>query len=161
LAKLEPGEGSEHCDRCGEPADQPLYKGGICAPCYDELAERVAAHTALRGHGRRVEPCQLAAAIRARFPSQYCMLRCTSCSSTWYGPRGESCSGCAADLDRMQRHQAQVLLTPELPDVDDARYDGAVRAWGERLARAVEAELISEQTALAAWRKAVGDERAA
>jgi len=58
----------------------------------------------------------------------------------------------------MQRHQAELVLQPELPDRDDVRHDGEVKAWGERLARAVEVELISEHEAMTAWRKVVGDD---
>lgn len=138
-----------------------MFRGAICDLCLDELAERVAAHTALRGYGRRVEPCQVDADIRARFPASYVMMRCTSasCNSTWYGPRNEPCSACATALEGMQRHQAELVLQPELPDRDNARYDAALRAWGERLARGVEAELITEQQALSAWRReVVGDD---
>jgi hypothetical protein len=52
----------------------------------------------------------------------------------------------------MQRHQAELVLQPVLPDRDDARYDTAVTAWTERLARGVAAGLISEDQA----RSAVG-----
>ena len=160
LVKLAPAERSKVCDQCGAPADAPMFRGAICDHCLDELAERVAAHTALRGRGRRVEPCQVDAAIRARFPASYVMMRCTSasCNSTWYGPRNERCSACATALEGMQRHQAELVLQPELPDRDDVRHDGEVKAWGERLARAVEVELISEHEAMTAWRKVVGDD---
>jgi len=163
LVKLAPAERSKVCDQCGAPADAPMYRGAICDPCLDELAERVAGRQALRGYGGRVEPTVVEPEIRERFPAQYVMLRCTSasCNSTWYGPRNERCSACATALEGMQRHQAELVLQPELPDPADVRYGGAVRAWGERLARAVEAGLITEHEALSAWRRVVRSERAA
>lgn len=161
LVKLAPGQRSTICAECGQPADRPLYKNVICEPCFDELAERIAVRHALRGYGQRAEPCLVDADIRSRFPVRYVMLKCTSCSSVWYGPRGEPCSGCGAALELIRRHQAEMLVYPQLPHPDDVRHDGAVKAWGERLARAVESELLTEQQALAAWRKVVGDERSA
>ncbi len=145
------------CD-CGDPADKPMYGGGICDGCFDEIVERVAARQALRGWGRRVEPSTTDPETRSRFPAGYRDLRCVSCSATWFGPPGEPCSWCVEALERMRHDQAEILLRPDLPDVDDARYAAGVMAWGERLARGIDAELIGKQTALAAWRKVVSDD---
>ena len=93
---------------------------------------------------------------RPDYGPEYAELRCSLCSATWAGPVFDACPWCADRLDAQRRHQVEVLLHPELPEVADARHDGAVRAWGERLARGVEAELLTEQQARAAWRREVG-----
>jgi hypothetical protein len=57
----------------------------------------------------------------------------------------------------------QAALTLPPPDVDpnDARYEDRMKAWAERLARAVEAEIVTRDKALTAWRRAVTHEPSA
>jgi hypothetical protein len=84
-------------------------------------------------------------------------LQCDRCDATWTGPLGEDCAWCANALERMVTWQAELTLIA--PDIDpaDERYDGAMEAWAERLAVAVDAEIITEAQADQAWQRAPQD----
>lgn len=99
-------------------------------------------------------------------------LCCDACGATWVGHEGTQCDWCFAASRDPRLEQRRVLLFPPWlhSDAGDPRYDalGAIdqaiwrhtrgqcgdvdsrRGWGERLARAVMAGLITEAEALAA-----------
>lgn len=143
---------------CGAPAIRRLFAVTYCQVCLDDvldpIRERLRARNVLQGWGCRY------GRERPDIGPALADLKCVSpdCSATWVGRHGESCRWCERRLEVLRHHQAQLVLSAELPDADDARRDGAVRAWGGRLARAVEVELISEHEAMTAWRKVVGDD---
>lgn len=94
-------------------------------------------------------------------------LECTVCKAGWVGKEGD-CAWCAAELERLRADQRRMLLWPdwlavdhgprydELSAVDKAVWDrtrgqvpghDSIPAWVERLARAVKADLITEDEA--------------
>jgi hypothetical protein len=80
-------------------------------------------------------------------------LRCQICEATWSGIPGDPCWWCEDALDRQRDHQATLLLTPPDVDPDDARYEGRLDAWAERMDVGVEARLISRAQADTAWKR--------
>lgn len=94
-------------------------------------------------------------------------LVCDQCGAGWVGPDGEACGWCAVELERLVEDQRWTLLWPDWLTVDHGpRYDqfepddravwdrtrgrggtGSMATWVERLARAVESGLITEQDA--------------
>lgn len=97
------------------------------------------------GAGRQRGP------LRPDWGEDWAELACDRCGASWVGPIGEACDWCAVALERMRVWQAEKLLQPELPDRDDARRRHSLEAWAERLARGVEAELITAAEARAAF----------
>jgi hypothetical protein len=135
---------------CGRPADRLLASNAYCQGCLDAvlgpIRKAVARRTGI-GYGEQHGP------LRPDWGPRYAELQCCFCEAGWVGPVGEQCSWCDEALENMRRWQAEILMRPELPDHDDARYPDAVIAWMERLARGVVAELITEQQALAAVKR--------
>jgi hypothetical protein len=80
-------------------------------------------------------------------------LKCDQCDATWTGPIGETCHYCVVALENMRRWQADIILHPQLPDIDDTRRTAAVHAWAQRLATAVRAGLITRQQADNAYQR--------
>ena len=85
----------------------------------------------------------------------YTALQCDQCDATWVGPDGEPCPWCIDALDHMRQWQAELTLTPPDTDVDDRNRPDTLKAWAQRLAVAVKAELITRQEAERAWKRAV------
>lgn len=90
---------------------------------------------------------------RPDFGAGWANLTCDTCGATWVGPIGETCEWCATDQENQQRWQAEKLLAPELPDPADVRYPASFLAWGERLARAVTAGLVTKTQAADTYRR--------
>lgn len=149
------------CKVCAADAVRTLGRFPYCEACADDvldgIRESLRARGVMQGWGARC------GRERPDLGPGMADLRCTdeSCLATWVGRHGDPCGWCERRLELLREGQAKLLLNPVLPDGDDARHDGAVKAWGERLARGVEAELISEQQALTAWRREVAREHAA
>jgi hypothetical protein len=61
----------------------------------------------------------------------------------------------------MVEWQAEHVLTPPDVDRDDRGYESRMRAWADRLASAVRAEIITESQARAVWDRAGGRDVAA
>ena len=51
--------------------------------------------------------------------------------------------------------QRELLLDVELPEPSDRRYAQSVKAWADRLARGVEAGIVTEIDARRAWSRKV------
>ena len=137
---------------CGRPATRTLAAVGSCDGCLETILAPIRRRVAERhgcGFGEQHGP------LRPDWGSRYADLQCSVCEATWVGPIGEPCSWCADALEHMRAWQAEILLAPELPDVDDERYEAAATAWAERLGRGVRAGLISETQMMAVIRREV------
>jgi hypothetical protein len=126
------------CDTCGKPGYRNVAANGYCA---DHLAELYAqldpsVHKVI-GYGLPDGPWQ----------------RCVRCGATWDGHIGQACRWCWTEYDSLIRLSKEATLTPPDVDPDDARRPDALRAWAERLAVAVKAELITEQDARTAMQR--------
>lgn len=126
------------CSSCGRDGVKNL---GIHGYCIDHLAELTAlldpsVHSVI-GYGLPDGPWQ----------------RCVRCGATWDGYAFQSCRWCWAEYDSLIRLSVKAVLTPPDVDPDDARHPNALRAWAERLAAAVKAELITEQDARTAMQR--------
>ncbi len=130
------------CSACGAPGVRNLGTQGYCASHLSAFYAKISAE-AWDGRGVGL----LAGRHRPDHGPEFFDLCCSSCSATWVGALFEPCSWCERHLVRQREHQADLLLTPLLPDVDDARYTTAVKAWAERLARGVEAGIVTEHEA--------------
>lgn len=90
-------------------------------------------------------------------PSTDQLITCDDCGAAWWPHEGfpDECKWCTEALENQRRWQAELVLTP--PDIDpqDATFDGVMQGWAERLAVAVEAELITRHQAETAWGRAV------
>lgn len=80
-------------------------------------------------------------------------LQCDVCQATWTGPIGEDCEYCHRWHELALETQRTVLLWPELPDPESDRYPPAIKAWAERLAQAVIAEIITQREAHKTWER--------
>jgi hypothetical protein len=100
---------------------------------------------------------------------------CTECDASWVGLADDGCGWCERALERQRADQRLLLLDPPhlRTSVGDPRYDqlcedsklvwdvtrgqrrgtDSVLAWTQRLARAVEAELITRREAEQAMRR--------
>jgi len=144
------------CSTCGAPGVKNLGTKGYCAAHLTDLYRMFDVEVWNgRGIGLQAGP------RRPDHGPEFAELECAVCSATWVGTLFEPCGWCEHTIDAMRAGQVRLLLNPELPDVDDVRHDGAIRGWGERLARGVEAGLITDAAAMQAWRKVVDDDRAA
>lgn len=130
------------CSTCGAAGVRNVYAAGYCGAHLNELY-RTFRPEVWGGLGIGLQ----AGPRRPDFGPEYVDVECSACGATWIGPLFEACPWCADALERMRQRQAVLLLNAELPDPADVRYDGAVKAWGERLARGVDAGLISEHEA--------------
>lgn len=81
-------------------------------------------------------------------------LRCNACGATWAGVAGDPCGWCVDRLERQQEHQAELLLRPPSVDTDDIAHGTRMDAWIDRMAVGIDAGLITEAEAQAAWRRA-------
>jgi hypothetical protein len=102
----------------------------------------------LDGIGQQTGP------LRPDWGDGWADLVCDRCGAGWTGIIGEECWWCWRALERMRQWQAELTLTPPEIDADDERYVGAMEAWAERLAVAVDAEIITEAQADRAWQRA-------
>lgn len=93
---------------------------------------------------------------RPEYGPGYADLACDPCGATWVGLPGDPCGWCNMAEERQRQWQAQMILTPELPDPESIEFEDAARAWGKRLGRALRAELVTEPKARAAWRRVTG-----
>ena len=138
---------------CGQPATRTLLARSYCDKCAEQILAPIRKKVALRdgvGFGEQNGK------QRPDWGVGYADLQCNLCGATWVGPHWERCTWCQDALDHMRQWQAEILLRPELPDHQDARYVDAADAWAERLARAVRSELVTAQQALAAVQREAG-----
>ena len=142
------------CERCNtDGAERTLAAQTICDPCWYAFRESILERVIL-------EADMTAALIRDGISRPdhgpgmaHC--RCVSCEATLVAVPGEPCPYCDAAFERMRAWQAAKVLHPELPDPADVRHQAAISAWLERLATAVEAEIITQHQARAAWERRV------
>jgi hypothetical protein len=80
-------------------------------------------------------------------------LECSICPAGWTGRIGSWCAYCLGRNQRAEFETAELVLRPGLPERGDQQYAGALKAWAERLARAVESGLIEESAAIAAYER--------
>jgi hypothetical protein len=139
---------------CGAPGVRNLGTKGYCGAHLAALYRKFPAEVwALDGIGLQAGP------RRPDYGPEYVELECCACGAGWIGALLEACPWCAELRARMLEWQAENVLTP--PDVDPAErnYDDRMKAWAARLARAVEAELVTREQALTAWHREVDDDR--
>lgn len=140
------------CSACGEPGYRNVAARGYCRRHFAALlATFDPAVFEMRGFGVQAGP------PRPDHGAGFMELECVVCGAGWVGELLDPCPWCMASLERMARWQAERLLDPDLPDPDDRRFDGARRAWAERLARGVEVGLITERQARRAWARRFAD----
>ena len=139
----------ENC-ACGQPATRTLGARPYCDECAEEVLAPIRKRVARRdgvGYGEQ------AGKARPDWGAGWYDLACNLCAATWVGPLHERCAWCQTALDHMRTWQAEILLDPDLPDADDARYKAACEAWAERLGRGVRSALVTEQQAMAALQR--------
>lgn len=101
------------------------------------------------GQGAQVGP------LRPDYGDGWADLKCDQCGATWTGPLGEVCSWCIDAEERQRQWQAELVLRKPDVDRDDKQYDGAMRAWAERMNNAVKAGLVTKEKVLMTWEKAM------
>jgi hypothetical protein len=144
------------CSTCGAPGVRNVFARGYCAAHLSELYCKFSAEVwALDGIGLQ------SGARRPDHGPEMADLTCVACGAGWVGPLGERCSWCIDAAERQRRWQAEMTLTPPEVDPADRTYDDRMKAWAQRLERAVKAGLIDRDRADRAWRRAVTDERRA
>lgn len=136
------------CDRCGNPGVRNVGAEGYCSVHLAEMYARFdPAVFALNGVGLQ------SGLVRPEFGPLFYDLTCCACDATWAGVPGETCYWCASSYNRMIFDQAEMLLEPPDVDPDDRLYDTRMQAWAERLARGVDAEIITDIEATQAWKR--------
>ncbi len=133
------------CDQCGRTALTTLGNQELCLGHYSKIVgpirERIVDQVGSVGVGA------LHGALRSEYGPLVGDVRCTTCSATWTGLVGDACGWCQTAHQLGIEHQADILLRG--PDVDpaDRRHAGSIAAWSERLARGVEAGIITAEQA--------------
>ncbi len=142
------------CSSCGADPLHPAGTGWLCAACFDRiLGDARARYIAdnggvgiMRHHG----------VMRPDHGPHFAECRCSACGATAVVVIGEPCAWCEWAIERQRQWQAQLVLRPPDTELTDPRRSDALQAWAERLARAVDAELVTRQQARAAWDREVG-----
>lgn len=136
------------CDRCRQSAVRSVAAEYLCAEhvaaVLDPIRERVAQRQGIHGYGIPQTP---------RGDGWY-DLACCTCGATWVGPSHDPCWWCEQHLERLHEHQVELLAQPPDVDPDDKRYEPSMAAWGQRLARAAEAGLMTVDHANRLWQRA-------
>lgn len=101
----------------------------------------------LDGIGRQAGP------LRPDYGSGVAYLECDQCRASWVGEIDMPCPWCEKALERMRQWAGEDALRPPEVDPDDIRYDDRMAAWAGRVRRAVEAGLVTEAQAVAAFKK--------
>lgn len=146
--------------RCGATAVRLIAAVAYCAQCadaiLDPIRDRVGTVDGLVGRAVR------RGADALKFGPSAFHAACDRCEATWVAlVEHEPCRWCQA------RHRLiaveQAALTLRAPEVDEAdrRHPEAMRAWAERLKRAIEAGIVTLEQADAAWRREVATRAAA
>lgn len=148
---------AELCAECGAPAELRLMRTPFCLDCWRLVTApwRERYGLPLVGRGRQYGP------LRPEWGERWAELHCDLCGYQWVGPLLEWCGRCPDLLDRNRRWQGELLLRGPTIEDDDPRRDDRLRAWAERLARGVDAGVISESQARAALARVSGVRRVA
>ncbi|MEI6404083.1 MAG: hypothetical protein WCP59_18060 [Actinomycetota bacterium] len=129
------------CDRCGAPGVRNVGTRGYCWSHSGELFARFTTFTGMPGIGLPTGVADAPGVGR---------VRCSACEATWIGAPGESCDWCRRHVERLQRHEAEMVLTP--PDGPD---EAAMVSWAQRMHTAVSVGLVTIEQARHAYDKAV------
>jgi hypothetical protein len=137
------------CSACGQPGARNVGTDGYCPRHLAELYGRFdPAVFELDGRG---------------WPGRTdddADLTCSACGATWTGVAGDLCRWCVARREHLRVYSAEMLLRPPEVDVSDDKYEARMRAWAGRMKHAVDAELITRESAQAAWRRTVSRDAA-
>lgn len=140
------------CARCGtNPGTRPVCAQDWCEPCWFAFREPIIARIIIDTPSVLVR----VGLDRPEHGPGMVDVECQSCGATMVAVPGETCAYCAGAWERMARWQAEKLLRAELPEADDARFLASAQAWLDRLAVGVEAGIITETQARAAWERRV------
>jgi hypothetical protein len=144
--------GTEPCRTCAATATRTIGTGTYCDRCADELLAPIRARVIVDESGAGVG--QQTGPLRPDYGDQWADLTCTTCDAEWTGPIGEPCAWCLHRAVRLVELQRRLLVHPELPEPGHRGHSAAVDAWHERLARAVQAGVITiddADTAAGRW----------
>lgn len=134
------------CLKC----DAVEHRCGFCLEHWLELIATWPAEVfALAGVGIQ------AGARRPEYGPGFADLRCAACSATWVSIIGDLCPWCRASWESLVDHQAALLLTPPDVEVEDVNYDAIMLGWAERIARAVDVEILTDHEARRALRAVI------
>ena len=134
------------CEQCDGLAERSLCGVPYCETCREVILAPI--RVEVNGRGRPDGFSGVGRAMRAApesGPGRY-SLQCDVCGATWTGLVGEACGWCDRLYEVTVQHQAEILLSPDLPD-GGPRFDAAVSAWMERLAVAVKAGIVDPDAA--------------
>ena len=133
------------CWKCGGAGSRNVGTRGYCGAHLAELfADFDPAVWSFNGVGLpcgRLRP-ELGAAVED--------LQCVACSASWVGLAGDSCAWCRRSSEVLVRHEHNVVL-----QVPEAANEQTLTAWGDRLRRSVDAQIITRAEAEHAWHRAV------
>lgn len=136
------------CDRCPQPAARSVAAEYLCArhaaAILDPISERVLQRLGIDGYG----------VPQAPRGDGWHDLACNTCGATWVGRSHDPCWWCEQHRQHLQEHQVELLSRPPDVDPDDKRYEQTMTAWGQRLARAAEAGLMTVDHANRLWQRA-------
>ncbi len=107
------------------------------------------------GVGRQVGP------LRQDYGEGWANLVCDRCGASWVGLIDERCGWCIRMFELLVDAHRKVMLRPDLPAVGDVGRDRALRAWMDRLAVAVQSDVVTRVEAECALRREVARDRAA
>jgi len=130
------------CSQCGAPGFRNVYARGYCPTHLSQLYARFDPDI-WDGQGIAVQ----AGGHRPDHGPEYYDVTCTLCHATWVGRLLDDCTWCQDARARDLIWQAELTLTPPDVDPDDTLYDTRMAAWGERVARAVDAGIVTPEAA--------------
>lgn len=81
----------------------------------------------------------------------YAELTCWACGASWVGVIGDACWWCEKSLQRMIQWQADLVLTPPDCELTDITRPTKLKAWEERLKKARDAGIITEEEAISVF----------
>jgi hypothetical protein len=138
------------CSTCGAPGVKNLAAHGYCSEHFADVLRSFDSAVFL-AHGIGLQT----GVLRPDWGPTFAELTCVACDASWVGQIGEACGWCARNRELIVRYQADITTTPPDVDRDDRNYGRRMRAWAERLARAVDAGVITEADADRAWKRVI------
>ena len=160
---VDPATTLGRCQKCPAPAVRTLAAAALCATCCETILAPIRARVLARdmlqetthGKGRQ------RGVLHPEYGPHDAELACDQCAAEWVGIPGDPCWWCWRRYQTLLDEQAALVLTPPDVDPDDRTYPDAVKAWAERLTRAVTAGVIDVKEAGRAYRKAMRRDSAA
>jgi hypothetical protein len=142
--KLPPAQALGGDCSCTKVTTTRVARIAYCDSCAEELLggirARVIGNESGSGYGRELRP-------RPDWGDGWADMSCSVCDAGWTGRPGSPCRWCQGRAVRRAEEQCRLLLRPELPDRGDPQRRRALEAWAERLARAVNAGVVTEAEA--------------